>query len=364
MKILLPSAILLCCFMLTSFKGSSQPGNGNSSDRMFFRAKLFAANGNIADGNMVVFDDDLSNGYDGNDAVKMMNPGENFGMRRQSRILAIEARNVVTHEDTIYYDIRNLLPQVYQVKFAPQFMSAVSLYPVLLDNYMHTEHPVSTTDSTFFFFTVNSNPATSAFDRFKLVFRPQPVGAPLPLTFTSLKAGWQADKTINIQWEVEEEMNVDHYRVERSHNGLQFTAIAKVIASRDIATRRKYRYTDRLPLGEAPYYRITGVDIDGRRTYSKIIKLNTAAAETMLSVYPNPLTIPQMQVKVAGPAGNYELALINNAGQKVFSSRLRVNQPGQVQTVSPGKQVINGSYTLILTAEDGATQVQQVIINR
>ena len=356
--------MLLCCIMCSSLKGSSQPGNGNSSDRMFFRAKLFAANGNIADGNMVVFDDDLSNGYDGNDAVKMLNPGENFGMRRLGRLLAIEARNVLTHEDTIYYDIRNLLPQTYQIKFAPQFMSGVTLQPVLLDKYLQDEHPVSTTDSTFFFFTVSSDPASSAFDRFKLVFRIQQMGAPLPLTFSSLKAGRQTDKTIDIQWEVEEEMNVDHYRVERSSNGLQFTPIAKITASRDIATRRKYSYTDRLPLSDAPYYRITGVDIDGRRTYSKIVKLNTAQAEKMLSVYPNPLTTPQLHVSVAGPAGYYELVLISNNGQKVFSSRFRVNRPGQVQAVSPGKQVINGAYTLILTAEDGSTQVQQVIINR
>lgn len=362
MKIILP-ATLLCLLMFSALTGSSQPGNGNSSDRMFFRAKLFAANGNIADGNMVVFDDDLSNGYDGNDAIKMMNPGENFGMRRLGRLLSIEARNVVTHEDTIYYDLRNLLPQTYQIKFAPQFMSAISLRPVLLDKYLQEEHPVSTADSTFFFFIVSSDPASSAFDRFKLVFRPQ-FGAPLPVTFSSLKAGWQNDKTIDIQWEVEEEMNVDHYRVERSANGLQFTAIAKITASRDIATRRQYRYTDRLPLSDAPFYRITGVDMDGRRTYSKIITLATAAAATTLSVYPNPLTGTQLQVRVGGPAGYYEFSLVSNTGQKVFGSRFRVNRPGQVQPVPAGKQVANGVYTLILTAEDGAREVQQVIINR
>lgn len=363
MKIRLSIAMLLCCFIFSPFKSNSQPGNGNSSDRMFFRAKLFAANGNIVDGNMVCFDDDLSNGYDGNDAIKMMNPGENFGMRRYGRTLAIEARNVVTGADTIYYDLRNLVQQVYQIKFAPQYMSGIPLQPVLLDHFNQTEHLVSAVDSTFFFFTVNANAGSRAFDRFSLVFRGQ-FGAPLPVTFRDIKAGRQADKTITIQWDVEEEMNVDHYRLERSSNGLDFNIIAKIMAKKDIATARRYTYDDLLPLSDAPYYRVVGVDIDGKRTYSKIVKLSAAGAEAVLNIYPNPLTGSQLQVSLAAPAGYYELALINNAGQKVFGSRIKITQPGQVLLVSPGKQLTNAVYTLTLTGGDGKTQAQQVIINR
>ena len=49
-------------------------------------------------------------------------------------------------------------------------------------------------------------------DRFRIVFAPSVV---LPVTFTSVKA-YRQDKNINVEWRVENEMNIKQYEVEKS----------------------------------------------------------------------------------------------------------------------------------------------------
>ena len=72
------------------------------TNRSFLKAKLYNANNTILDGNIVAFDDIFSNDIDGYDAAKLMNPGENFAMTRNSRLLSVEARKHTTATDTIF----------------------------------------------------------------------------------------------------------------------------------------------------------------------------------------------------------------------------------------------------------------------
>ncbi|RYE15224.1 MAG: T9SS type A sorting domain-containing protein [Sphingobacteriales bacterium] len=364
MRPIVPTVALLCCFMLASFTGSSQPGNGNSSDRMFLRAKLYNAAGYILDGNAVAFDDDFSNGYDRDDAVKMMNPGENLGMRRDGRTLAIEARNVVTANDTIYYDLRNLSIQTYEIKFAAKYMHTVGLVAVLKDNFTGIQTPVSLTDSTFFFFTVTANPASKAFDRLTLSFLSPMAAAVLPVKFVSTTVKRNSGSN-SISWVVAEEMHITHYNVERSTDGRSFKTVGRVAAGGNASGSAAYDYTDVLTDASLVFYRITGQDKDGRHNYSKIVQTDAAIAAASLSSWPNPLTGPQLQVKISGVAqGNYQLALTSMLGQKVYSSTQRIIQGTGLLSISLPAQVVNGQYLLSLTGEDGSKLQQQLIIKR
>ena len=47
----------------------------------------------------------------------------------------------------------------------------------------------------------------------------------LPVTFTMVKA-YQQNKKINVEWSVENEMNIKQYEVEKSTNGTEFTTLA------------------------------------------------------------------------------------------------------------------------------------------
>jgi hypothetical protein len=351
------------CFTLLTFSVTAQTGNGNSSDRMFFRAKLYAANGNIADGNMVAFDDDFTNGYDGYDAIKMMNPGENFGLRRDGRILAVEARYTLCPADTLYYDIRNLAQQTYQVKFAPQYMSAVTLIAILKDNFTGTQTIISLSDSTFFYFTITSNPASKVADRFMIVFMdPNASGAALPVKFTSVEAKPLPGENTSVRWTVAEELNVKEYLVERSDNGINFTNIAGVAAYGFNSGIASYEFTDRQANQGTVFYRITGVDIDGRLNRSKTVKIADKESVYSVRLLGNPAAANNINLEINGVTpGNYSIMLTSTLGQQLYNNKISITAGRQLLRLNAG-QIPDGIYLLTLRTQNGIDFKQSVLI--
>ncbi|MEN9525781.1 MAG: hypothetical protein RLZZ256_1165, partial [Bacteroidota bacterium] len=139
----------------------------------------------------------------------------------------------------------------------------------------------------------------------------------LPVTFTSL-TGTIRNGRANLNWNIADEHNVDRYEVEESANGRQFQAFTQV----DAASRNSYQATDAQLHTGANYYRVKAVDIDGKLTYSKIIRLdNNSAVDNDIRIYPNP-SRGEINLGLNIPAGNYQIRLINAVGQTVYQQPL------------------------------------------
>lgn len=143
-------------------------------------SRLYAAGSTeIADANVVVFNDKYSNTVAEEDAVKMTNMVENFGVQQGDKTLAIEGRHTVTAADEIVFNMWNLKQQQYAVEFVPQNLQTAGLEATLEDSYLKTKTPVSLETNTVVNFTVDANPASAAANRFKIVLNKvkQPVPA-------------------------------------------------------------------------------------------------------------------------------------------------------------------------------------------
>ncbi len=110
---------------------TSRPGHSSriatkamGEKRQFLRASLLTNTGLMADGNVVAFDKTYRNNIDGNDAVKIVNSGENFAIKSSGKLLAIEAKSPLISNDTIYYNLTNLAKTAYQLVFAPENMES------------------------------------------------------------------------------------------------------------------------------------------------------------------------------------------------------------------------------------------------
>jgi hypothetical protein len=140
---------------------------------------------------------------------------------------------------------------------------------------------------------------------------------PLPVTFTSI-TGTIRNGRANLNWTIADEHNVDRYEVEESANGRQFQSFTQV----DAASRSSYQATDAQLFSGTNYYRVKAVDIDGKLTYSKIIRLdNNSAVDNDIRVYPNP-SRGELNLGLNIPAGNYQIRLINAVGQTVYQQPL------------------------------------------
>ncbi|HET7117907.1 MAG TPA: T9SS type A sorting domain-containing protein, partial [Hanamia sp.] len=114
------------------------------------------------------------------------------------------------------------------------------------------------------------------------------VGSLLPVTLINFTAQLQGNTAL-LQWETAQELNNDHFDVERSTDGRSFVNIGKVAGSGTTSLPHNYRFMDDSPVPDATnYYRLEQVDDDGSYTYSKIESVTFTGNNLPAAIYPNP----------------------------------------------------------------------------
>lgn len=146
-----------------------------------------------------------------------------------------------------------------------------------------------------------------------------------------------------LQWQMEGQLNPDHYEIEVSIDNNNYKKIAEVSALGKISD---YRYTDMNPsLTKTNYYRIKQVTGDGKFVYSPVryVKFNV----DVISLTPNPATD---FVNISSIIENIQIIIYNGEGRKVFTQKLN----GKSIRI-PVASLTKGTYTV--TAENNGVQV-------
>lgn len=92
--------------------------------------------------------------------------------------------------------------------------------------------------------------------------------------------------SVKLSWHLLNEVEADHFVIERGTDTINFTDIARVTANNK--TGSNYFFSDDDPLKSASYYRITMADKNGIITQSKL--LYTYINTGKVIVYPSPAT--------------------------------------------------------------------------
>lgn len=324
-----------------------------SKNQILF-ANLYTSSGALADGNAVAFSNSFSNKVDKDDALKIANAGENFGIKRNSKNLAIEARSPVQVTDTIFYAISNLKLQGYRLLFVPQNINT-GLSAYLIDHYLKTEKQVSLSDSISINFSITQDSASSSSGRFMIVFRTNDA---LPVTFVSVKA-FRQNQYILVEWKVENENGLKEYGVERSTDGTHFLMLG-VIPALNIS-KAMYPFPDNNPAIGNNYYRIRSLDMDGKIKYSAVVTISNENIKSSISVYPNPLVDGKINLQfVSQPSGNYGIRLFNSAGQELLVKTINHSADNMSETIQLGGNLPHGIYQLEITGPGGEKQLIKV----
>lgn len=132
-------------------------------------------------------------------------------------------------------------------------------------------------------FQVGSGPAN-----FRLYFGGNATTNPLPVAMYNFNATLEKAVAV-LTWYTAVELNNNHFEVEKSINGTDFTVIEPFIKGAvNSSSINKYRYVDKDLNAPVLYYRIKQVDLDGNINYSGIVSLETTEeADIMFS--PNPV---------------------------------------------------------------------------
>jgi hypothetical protein len=329
-----------------------------------FKAAIIAYTINglqLADGNSVVFDSAFSNSLDNNDAIKSNNIGENFGILRGGSVLQIEARQPIGTADTIFYKLWNVKQQQYQLRFVANNIDKPGLSVVLVDSFTNIITPLNTVDTTYLNINVTSNPASYSPTRFRVIFK---VSAVMPVTFTKIKAS-EKNRKADVEWKVVAEQNIEKYVVEHSTNGQSFEN-AGIVLAKGNGAENLYLFTDEKTVVGDNYYRIKAIERSGNNIYSDIAKVKISRGINNFTITPNPVVNNKLNVLFTNqPKGDYELRLVNTAGQILFSKNISHEGENITKSIILPSGIYSGIYQLeIVNYENGDKSIQKVIINK
>ena len=149
--------------------------NGNLGFRPVAKSKidtrLYNSLDEMADANAVVFDAGYSKAVAEEDAPKMGNPGANFAIETENKLLAIEGTRLVKEGDAVQFRMWNLAKGAYTLEIEMSNMALPEGVSAMLeDSYLKTSTAVSVSEATKVKFTVDGNAGSSAANRFRIVF--------------------------------------------------------------------------------------------------------------------------------------------------------------------------------------------------
>ena len=181
--------------------------------------------------------------------------------------------------------------------------------------------------------------------------------APVPTSVTPVTlinfGGTLVSSSVYLQWATAQEINTQQFEIEKSTDGINFTAIGEVAANGTSTITHNYQYTDKNPAEGNNYYRLKTIDIDGAFSYSKVVVINYLNGE--FSIYPNPAS---QQITVSHPAGSNGLIVISDLqGRKIKSIN---SSAGSTSDNISLERLSNGQY-IVRYSDNAYSNVHSVI---
>ncbi len=327
------------------------------ASKQFLRTYLYTEDDDMADGNAVVFGDNFSNAIDYNDALKILNGGENFGLFREEKIIAVEARQRINTTDTLFYYFNNLKRQNYRLRFFAENMRN-EFDVTLVDRFLNSKKPVSFYDSSFHSFSITSEAASELADRFMLLLTRR---VALPLSVTAFKAFLQ-NTIVSLRWQIENENNLSNYILERSPDGIHF-----LVANEQVAKNQSfgdYTWRDTKPYKGLNYYRLKIVDVDGQISFSEIIKVYFKKENPSIKIFSNPVKDGIIKLQfINQPDGHYRVSIFNSLGQLIASKEIDHVADESLKSFPLENRIAKGIYFIEINKPSNEKYVSRIRIN-
>ncbi len=189
---------------------------------------------------------------------------------------------------------------------------------------------------------------------------------PLAVKYSAFDAT-VVDKAILLKWTTEEEINSNHFEVERSFDGTNFTTVAMVLDGFENGSRKNYQFKDNateLQSKSVVYYRLKQVDNDGKYTYTNTLVVKLKATEgVVIQTTPNPFT-ENINVRfTATENGTAQINIINTNGQQVLSKQSDITKGYVTIQVNGLSKLAPGMYIATLSVNGVVTGSQKIIKN-
>ncbi len=316
----------------------------------------------MADGVIMNFDKNYSNGLDNDDVLKLSNAYDNISIVKNNTKLIAERLQKLQATDTIKLDIGGMHTGAYRLDVDPSNISNADLEPFLVDKYTSVKMPLSFSDVVSYNFTINSTANSYAADRFMIVFKQVSTTA-----LTTITAKRNTDNTITVNWGITNERNVEKYIVEQSNDAVNFTELSIQNPIANNGTNPSYEKLDAGATKANNWYRIKANNVGGTVKYSAIamvaaVNLIVETMQPKMSINSNPILNGIINLRLENQvAGNYEIQVTNAVGQIMYKQKLMVQSNNVLSNIKLNNAA-KGNYVLTVKNVDGNSEIIAFII--
>jgi Glycosyl Hydrolase Family 88 len=182
-------------------------------------------------------------------------------------------------------------------------------------------------------------------------------GSTLPVSFSSFTAKEYTAKT-TLSWQMGDESDVDHYEIQKSTNGNDFTTIGTVLNN----GTGTYNFDDNTVESKTVYYRINAVYKNASAHYSMTLSVKKNNRAQSFEISPNPVKGGDMNFVASNlKPGNYNIRIVSTAGYTVYTTTVTINQEIAGQHLQLPGTIAKGVYYVRLTG-DGITMNKNIVI--
>ena len=178
------------------------------------------------------------------------------------------------------------------------------------------------------------------------------------MNFTGYK-----ERSVNIlNWTTANEVNNDHFMVEKSLDGTKYETLGKVSSTAKGNQKQSYSFSDERPNSGITYYRLKQIGTDGSETYSQVISITRKDEKFAIhNLFPSP-AVQSMTLEFESVAtAPVEARIIDSYGRMLKNFRIESVRNGinyfQIDELSDLSQ---GMYFLQLS--NGSEQILQRFI--
>lgn len=177
------------------------------------------------------------------------------------------------------------------------------------------------------------------------VLAPEGSSTPVPVKFGPFTAKCVGNG-IQLNWTTLTEINTKDFTIQRSVDGSAWKDIATMEAIGNEGEEQSYAYHDQI---NNAIYRIVANDLDGKKTYSSLLKVDCGSRQSVL-MYPNPVKdIAQLNVQLTVPS-RLQYVVVDQKGAVVLKGE-RALGAGTNQFPVDMSRLSNGMYTITLQWE-------------
>jgi hypothetical protein len=171
----------------------------------------------------------------------------------------------------------------------------------------------------------------------------------LPLRLLEFNGRMNAQQQSELQWVTGSETSTKHFEVQWRTDTKPFTAIGTVQAAGNSTTDKHYNFLHPNPEAGNNYYRLKMVDIDGRFTFSPMVKTVLSLKNNRLSVHPNPVTSALNVVALLEKDEMVAFRIVGADGRTMATKKLML-QKGSTSFSWDMSTLAAGHYFLVSTS--------------